>query len=70
MSASRKGWRVFKCKCGSRWKIATRDRFSPSLESCPDCNADIFPYDDVPDETLLTDAMGNLISPPAVVRLT
>lgn len=58
----RRGWRFFSCHgCGNEWKTASRDRFSPSGENCPKCEAWTFPHADVQDESLLVDKSGNLL---------
>jgi ADP-ribose pyrophosphatase YjhB (NUDIX family) len=58
----RRGWRYFYCEtCGNGWKTATRDRFSPSVETCSQCGLDIPPIDQRVDRSLPVDDMGNLI---------
>ena len=42
------------------WEAASRDRFSPSNETCGVCFMDTQPNHSRPDETLETDAFGNL----------
>ena len=64
-SGCRRGWRVFKCDtCHVWWWIPTRDHSSPSVESCPTCNADLFPQYNESDDRLECDEMGNLVNPP------
>ena len=42
-----------------RW-IATRDRFSPSNETCQ-CSETVFPIESQPDESLVVDEFCNLV---------
>lgn len=66
----RSGWRLFACMdCGDvRW-IATRDRLSPSVETCR-CGESVIPLDEQPDESLAVDAWCNLVGqvPDRVLR--
>ena len=63
----RQGYRNFVCdECGCRFTIATRDFRSPSIESCPKCNADAPPEKGWPDASLEVDKVGNLASPPPI----
>jgi len=58
----RTGWRAFTCyECKYRWAEPTRDRFSPSVESCPRCSDNCVPERYWHDEELQTDKFGNLI---------
>ena len=43
------------------WEVASRDRFSPSNETCGICFTDTRPSHSRPDETLETNEFGNLI---------
>lgn len=62
MSTPRQGWRTFKCEeCSYMWSQATRDSYSPSLETCPRCTEDCFPIDGWVDESLKVDKCANLI---------
>lgn len=65
----RAGWRLFACEeCGRIvWK-ATRDRFSPSSESCK-CGEIVYPLDEKPDENLKVDKFCNLIEYPEDAEL-
>lgn len=58
----RRGWRGFVCECGRSWKTPTRDHKSPSVDTCPACYADTPPCEGWPDETLMADTMGNLLT--------
>ena len=58
----RKGWRYFDCECGHTFWEATRDRFSPSGETCPKCGYDVHPSDNKEDDTLKVDKSGNLVN--------
>ena len=61
----RQGYRNFVCdECGCRFTIAARDFKSPSIESCPKCNADTPPDKGWSDASLAVDKVGNLASPP------
>lgn len=60
-SKLRRGWRFFMCEdCGKDWKLATRDCFSPSGESCPSCGSWAFPHASKLDPELSCDELGNL----------
>ena len=55
------GWRQFECEeCGCIFKISTRDYRSPSLDTCPVCNGECFPFKCWEDLTLVVDAYKNL----------
>jgi len=60
---NRAGIRRFECyNCGWFYEIPTRDRFSPSGETCPQCReADNPPISSRPDENIKVDKWGNLI---------
>lgn len=66
----RAGWRLFSCLdcCDVRW-VATRDRLSPSNETCR-CGETVYPLDEHPDEFLEVDALCNLVGhvPDRVLR--
>lgn len=56
------GWRAFECyDCEHTWEEKTRDFASPSGATCPECCGWEFPSRSWPDESLKTDAHGNLI---------
>jgi hypothetical protein len=62
---SRAGWRLFSCEeCFEVVWMPTRDRFSPSNETCR-CGETVLPIDSREDESLEVDAAGNLKSCPA-----
>lgn len=68
--APRQGWRWFKCEyCGIVWRETTRDALSPSVESCPGCNADCRPEKYMVDETIEVDEMRNLTAKGRVVHV-
>lgn len=55
------GYRYFKCEeCKHEFKFKTRDSSTPSLDSCPLCNEDCFPYKAEEHPEWLTDIFGNL----------
>lgn len=44
-SAPRYGWRIFHCnECGHTWEETSRDRHSPSMETCSQCDEDVAPH--------------------------
>jgi hypothetical protein len=58
----RRGWRFFRCPdCDHKWKLKTRDCFSPSGEDCPVCGGWATPNNYVVDVYIPADRMGNLI---------
>lgn len=57
----RRGWRSFVCECGLKWAEPTRDRLSPSGESCPKCNETCHPDRCWPDPELEVDQFANLV---------
>ena len=60
----RAGWRLFSCEeCGDvRW-IPTRDRYSPSSDSCIECGERVTPLENEPGNFDL-DVHGNLLFYP------
>ena len=79
---SKRGWRKFKCHnyndeeakygcegCGAEFLIATRDCFSPSLETCPICGEEVFPSGGFYDDTLSVDESFNLTNTPDPILL-
>ncbi len=64
---TRQGYRSFKCEeCGCGFFIATRDHTSPSVESCPKCNADVGVDKHWPVEGIKVDHLGNLVVKPEI----
>lgn len=57
------GWRYFKCRnCGCDWRQTSRDCYTPSGESCLDCDDWVTPVYALPDELISVDKnTGNLI---------
>lgn len=60
--STRAGWRYFTCdECGQAWRSATRDRFSPSRESCDNCGEFCTPCDEARIPIVEVDSLGNLL---------
>ena len=75
---SKRGWRKFQCNnyneeaeygCGAEFLIATRDCFSPSLETCPICGEEVFPSGGFYDDTLSVNEYFNLTNTPDPILL-
>jgi hypothetical protein len=76
---SRQGWRKFKCHiyndkesqqgCGAEFLNASRDCFSPSLDTCPNCGEEVFPSGGFYDDTLSVNESFNLTNIPESINL-